>query len=113
MKHVRYKDVELETPDEEGIKDVKVRWIISEEDGAKNFTMRVFEIKPGGYTPLHQHDWEYEVCVLDGNGKTKDQNTEKSFDQGDILFIPPNEWHQFVNDTDDMLKIICLIPYKK
>ena len=113
MKHVHYTDVELETPAEEGVKDVKVRWVISEKDGAKNFAMRVFEIQPGGYTPLHQHDWEHEIFVLQGNGVTKDKNNEKAFKQGDVFFVPPMEWHQFVNTSDNVLKIICLIPYKK
>jgi quercetin dioxygenase-like cupin family protein len=103
----------LETPTEEGIKDVKVRWVISEKDDAKNFAMRVFEIQPDGYTPLHQHDWEHEVFVLEGSGVTKDKNNEKPFKQGDVFFIKPMEWHQFLNTSDSILKIICLIPYKK
>ena len=37
MKHVHYSDVELETPKEEGIKNLKVRWLISDKDGAENF----------------------------------------------------------------------------
>ena len=112
MKHVHYTDVELEEPTEEGIKDINVRWLISEKDGAKNFAMRLFEIKPDGYTPLHQHDWEHEVFVLEGKGVTRDKNIEKSFKQGDVFFVPPMEWHQFVNTSNDMLKFLCLIPYK-
>lgn len=112
MKHVHYTDIELETPKEEGIKDTKVRWVISKKDDAKNFAMRVFEIQPGGNTPLHQHDWEHEVFVLEGEGVAKDKTKEEKFRQGDIFFIPPMEWHQFVNTSDKILKFICLIPYK-
>ena len=113
MKHVHYTDVELEEPTEEGIKDVKVRWLISKKDGANNFAMRLFEIQPGGNTPLHQHDWEHEVFVLEGKGSTKDKNNEKTFKERDVFFIPPMEWHQFVNTGDKTLKILCLIPYKE
>jgi len=112
VKHVHYTEVELEEPEEKGIKDVKVRWAISKKDGAENFAMRVFEIQPGGYTPLHQHDWEHEVFVLEGKGVTKDKQDEKPFKQGDIFFIPPMEWHQFYNTGNEILKFICLIPYK-
>jgi len=112
MKQVHYTEVELETPEEKGLKDVKVRWVISKKDGANNFAMRVFEIQPGGYTPLHQHDWEHEVFVLEGSGVTKDKQKEKSFKQGDVFFIKPMEWHQFYNNSNKILKIICLIPYK-
>ena len=113
MKHIHYTDVKLETPNEDGIKDVKVRWIISKKDGAENFAMRVFEIQPGGFTPLHQHNWEHEVFILNGSGKLKNKNAEESFKKGDVFFIKPNEWHQFLNDTNEILKFICLIPYKK
>ncbi len=112
MKHVHYSEVELEEPTEDGIKDIKVRWLISKKDGAKNFAMRLFEIKPSGYTPLHQHDWEHEVFVLEGKGVTREKNNENSFKQGDVFFVPPMEWHQFVNTSNDMLKFLCLIPYK-
>lgn len=112
MKHIHYKDVKLETPEEKGLKNVKVRWVISKKDGAENFAMRVFEIQPGGYTPLHQHNWEHEVFILQGNGVTKDKGNEKPFKQGDVFFIKPLEWHQFSNNGNDILKFICVIPYK-
>ncbi len=112
VKHVHYTKVELETPKEQGIKDVMVRWLISKKDGADNFAMRLFEIQPEGHTPLHQHDWEHEIFVLEGSGVTKNKTGEESFRQGDVLFVPPMEWHQFVNTGKEILKIICLIPFK-
>lgn len=112
MKHVHYTDVELETPNEQGIKDVKLRWLISDKDNAKNFAMRLFEIKPSGFTPLHQHDWEHEVFILEGQGVTRDKIKEVSFKEGDVLFVPPMEWHQFENTSDKTIKFLCLIPYK-
>ena len=72
----------------------------------------LFDIKPGGHPTLPQHDWEHEVFILEGNGVTKDKTQQEPFKPGDILFIPPMEWHQFVNTSKEPLKIICLIPYK-
>jgi quercetin dioxygenase-like cupin family protein len=112
MKHVHYTDVELETPDEEGIKNVKLRWLIGKKDGAENFAMRLFEVKPNGYTPLHQHNWEHEVFILEGSGVTKNKEKEEHFKEGDVFFVPSMEWHQFVNTGKKTLKFLCLIPYK-
>ena len=112
MKHEHYSDIELEEPIEKEIKDVKLRWLISSKDGAKNFAMRLFEIKTGGYTPLHQHEWEHEVFILEGEGIIKDKNVKKPLKKGDILFIPPMEWHQFLNEKKNILKFLCLIPIK-
>ena len=113
MKHKHYSEVELKESKELGIKDVMVRWLISRKDGADNFAMRLFEIKPDGYTPLHQHDWEHEVFVLEGNGITRDKTSNDPFNQGDIFFIPSMEWHQFVNTGNKTLKFLCIIPYRK
>ncbi len=112
VKQVHYTEVDLEEPDEEGIKDLRVRWLISKKDGAENFAMRLFEIQPNGHSPLHQHDWEHEVFILEGNGVTRDKINEKPFKQGDVIFVPSMEWHQFINTAEDTLKLLCLIPYK-
>ena len=113
MKHVHYSEVELEEPTENGVKDVKLRKLISKEDGANVFAMRLFEIKSGGHTPLHQHDWEHEVFILEGEGSTKDKTREKPIKKGDVIFVPSMEWHQFVNTSGETLKFLCLIPYKE
>ncbi|MFO7677813.1 MAG: cupin domain-containing protein [Thermoplasmatota archaeon] len=113
MKHIHYSNVGLETLKETGIKDVKIRWLISEKDGANNFAMRLFEIQPNGYTPLHQHDWEHEVFIVEGNGVANDNTKEIPFRQGDVFFIPSLQWHQFKNTGNTTLKVLCLIPYKK
>mgnify|MGYP006304106143 CR=1 FL=1 len=113
MKHVHYEDVKLETPSEEGVKDTKLRWLISKKDGAANFAMRLFEIKSGGNTPLHQHDWEHEVFILEGNGKVKNKEKSISFKPGDVFFVKPMEWHQFVNTGKETLKFLCLVPIKE
>jgi len=113
MKHVHHLEVELEEPKEKGIKDIKVRWLISKKDGAENFAMRLFEVLPGGYSPLHQHDWEHEVFILEGKGITRDKTHEESFKKGDVFFVPSMEWHQFVNTGTETLKFLCLIPIKK
>ena len=105
--------VKLEKPSEEGIKDMKVRWLISKNDGAENFAMRLFEIQPGGYSPFHQHDWEHEVFILEGSGIAKSEKIQEPYKQGDVFFIRPMEWHQFINTGKKLTKFLCLIPYKK
>ncbi|MDD5016131.1 MAG: cupin domain-containing protein, partial [Atribacterota bacterium] len=72
MKIVDYKEVKAEAVDFEDVKDVKVRWLISDKDNAPNFAMRLFEIGPNGYSPLHTHNWEHEVFILEGEGVATD-----------------------------------------
>ena len=104
MKHLNYKDVPLEEPEEEGAKAMKLRWLITNKDGAENFAMRLFEVEPNGYTPWHQHDWEHEVFILEGDGVAKSEKGEETFREGDVFFIPAMEWHQLRNTGKKVLK---------
>jgi len=108
-----YKIVEEIIPEEQGIKDVKMRRVIAEKEGAKNFVMRIFEVAPGGYTPLHKHDWEHEVFVLSGSGIAANTSAQREIKSGDVIFVPGGEEHQFRNSGDGNLEFICLIPMKK
>ena len=95
-----------------GSSKVKVRWLITKEMGAEHFAMRLFELESGGYTPLHVHDWEHEVFILEGEGLVVAGDEEKLFRSGDVVFISPNERHQFRNIGKEVVKILCLIPHE-
>ena len=112
MKVVDYHDVPLEEVGMDDAKDVKVRWLISDKDGAKNFAMRIFEIEPGGYTSYHTHDWEHEVFVLEGEGEVKVEEKSYPIKKDSVVFVNPGLKHGFTNTGEQVLKIICLIPYK-
>jgi len=110
MKICKYTDVELQKVEEEGAEGVSVRWVISKDDGAENFFMRVFDVQPGGCSPHHQHVWEHEVFILDGEAQIMSEAGKKSAPAGTVVFIPGNESHQFRNESDTLLRFICLIP---
>ena len=90
---------------------IAVRWLITQKDGAPNFSMRVIEVEPGGYSPFHNHPWEHEVFILKGSGVLVQENQETPFSEGDVIFIPPSEQHQLKNTAEQMLEFICLIPH--
>jgi quercetin dioxygenase-like cupin family protein len=112
MKLFRYDTVKAEDA-EEGASRLTVRWLITKETGAENFAMRLFEMEPGGYSPLHAHPWEHEVFILEGEGFAFDGEEAKGFKAGDVIFIPPSERHQVKNSGKKTLKFLCLIPYAK
>jgi quercetin dioxygenase-like cupin family protein len=112
MKVVPYKDVEAKEADE-GASKVNVRWLITREMGAPNFAMRLFEVEPGGHSPLHNHPWEHEVFILEGEGLVVGGKEEKKFKAGDAVLVPPNEQHQFKNNSKKKLKFLCLVPHKR
>ncbi len=110
MKVMNYTEIGSEEVAEEDARRVTVRWLIDENDGAPNFAMRLFEVAPGGYTPRHAHPWEHEVFVVGGRGSVYRDGEYVDVKRGDVVFVPPNEDHQFKNDGDSTLSFLCLIP---
>jgi quercetin dioxygenase-like cupin family protein len=95
---------------EEGAEGVKIKWLLDKSVGAPTFAMRHFTIQPGGHTPLHSHDWEHEVYVLEGKGFVKHQDREYEIGPADAIFVPPNELHQFRSTESSHLRFLCMVP---
>jgi quercetin dioxygenase-like cupin family protein len=94
----------------EGASDVEIRWLISREDGAENFAMRMFELQPGGHTPLHTHPHEHEVFIVQGQGTFVCEAKEHEFGPEHVIFVPGGLEHRFKNTGDSVLRFLCLIP---
>ncbi len=94
----------------ENAKNVKIRVLISEADGAPNFIMRRFTIEPGGHTPYHTHPWEHEVYVLSGTGRVRSGETDYELSAGTVVLVLPDEEHNFSNTGSEHLDFLCIIP---
>lgn len=94
----------------EGAHQTRMRMLIGPDEGATKFHMRHFEIAPGGHTPHHRHDYEHEILILRGNGLVKSAAGDRPCQAGDIVWMPPNELHQFQNTGREPLEFLCLIP---
>ncbi|HID05345.1 MAG TPA: cupin domain-containing protein [Candidatus Caldiarchaeum subterraneum] len=101
--------VRLEKGEAEG---VWVRYLVGEEQGAGRFYLRLYEVEPGGRTPLDRHVYEHEVYILQGvaallyeeNGMRRTREVK----QGDVIFIASDEMHQFINIGEDKLVFLCV-----
>lgn len=97
---------------DEGAEKAWIRWLISRDDGAPNFSMRFFEIEPGGRTPLHAHPWEHEIFILSGRCKAVLGDREEIIGPHAAIYVPPNLKHTFINIGGEKLTLLCLIPHK-
>lgn len=109
MKVKKRVDFVRENIQDSNAEGVKFYPIITARDGAPNFAMRLFEIEPGGHTPLHTHKWEHEVYVIDGNGFVVGENKKIRIEKDDCVFIEPSELHQFIAGEEG-IRIICIVP---
>ena len=92
------------------VRGVSVRWLIGPNEAAPNFAVRYFEIAPGECTSLDRHEHDHGVVMLTGCGDVLlgDEVLEISF--GDVVYVPPNERHQFRCTGDAPLGFLCVIP---
>ena len=93
-----------------GATGLSIRFLITQADGAPNFAMMMLEVEPGGNTPKHHHGWEEEIFVKSGGGSVISNDKTTPIQSGDVIFIPPDEPHQIVNNTTEKLELICMIP---
>jgi len=94
----------------DGAAGVRMRMLIGPDEDVPTFNMRMFELDPGGHTPLHAHPWEHEVYVLEGSGRVREGPDEHEVAAGNCLYVPPNEEHQFLNTGERTMKFLCLVP---
>jgi len=102
--------VESKPVETEGASGVTIRHLVGESDGAPNFTMRHFEIAPGGNTPRHSHPFEHEAFVLQGEGVVYEGDVDHPLKAGDFVFVEPGEVHQFRNTGQTPMQLLCLVP---
>lgn len=111
FKALHFSEVEADEVTESGAEEVKVRWLITKDDGAEHFAMRCFEIAPRGNTPHHSHKWEHEVFILNGECLVVCGDQRKKVGPGYVTFIPPNAMHHFKNEGSGVLRFLCLVPH--
>ena len=95
---------------EEGASGAFIKILIGPEDGSQNIIMRRIRVQPGGNTPFHHHPHEHVVNIEKGRGiVVNPQGEEIEVIEGQSLFIPGNENHQFKNPTQDDFEFLCII----
>jgi len=93
--------------DVKGARAVKVKYLLHDDVGAKKLQLRLFTIDVGGYTPLEKHKHEHEVFILHGKALVKGGDTEVLVKEGDVIFIPSWEKHQFKHVGKKKLQFLC------
>ncbi|MGE3062456.1 MAG: cupin domain-containing protein [bacterium] len=105
-------DVPKNEVTDEGTKSVTRQILIGKDDNSNNIIMRLFTLAPGGHSPLHTHNYEHLVKVEKGRGIAVSDRGEQEIGAGDIIYVKPNEIHQFKNNSNVEFQFICVIPNK-
>lgn len=110
MAVIKYGKMNLKPIQMEKADKVSKAIVIGKDEGWDGYAMRVFSIKPGGFTPKHQHDWEHVNYIIKGKGKLELNGELSEVVENDFAFVPPNAEHQFSNPYDEPFEFICIVP---
>ena len=99
----------------DGVKGARMSVMVGRADDAPNFSLRSIEVTAGGNTPKHSHDYEHEVYVVSGVGKVLLEGEMHEIGEGDVVYVPANEEHQFVVDegSGESLRFLCVVPVEQ
>ena len=111
---INYKEREEIDVELAGSKKTTMRWLIGKRTGGINYAMRIFDIKPGGIIPIHNHPEEHEIFVLQGEAKMLGDLEESIAKKDDVVFVPPTVLHGYDNTSGtESFRFICVIPLLK
>ncbi len=71
--------------------------------------LRYFEVAPGGHSALERHQHVHAVLVLRGRGSVLVGDEVRQIREHDLIYTPPETWHQFYAAEDSPLGFLCLV----
>jgi mannose-6-phosphate isomerase-like protein (cupin superfamily) len=79
---------------------------------ADNFNLGYVELDPdGGQVPWHNHEQEEIYLILEGTGEMCVDDEIETVEGGQVVYIPPNVYHQLTNVAGEPLTMIyCYAP---
>lgn len=80
--------------------------LVTAADGAQNFTAGISSFEPGVNVPMHCHNTEEMVTVLEGSGECVIDGVTRPVNQFDATLVPANMWHCFRNTGSTRMRIL-------
>ena len=77
--------------------------------GSQRGMLGVTDFAPGGGHKLHRHPVSEQISfLLRGSALHLTENGPVKFETGDVIYVPPNEWHGFRNAGTEPATLVSL-----
>lgn len=88
-----------------------IQWLISKEQGAPRFAMRLFTLEQKAIIGIHSHPEEHEIFIINGEcDLIAEDGTRTVVKTNEVIYMPPGEPHGYENVGSEELRFICVIP---
>lgn len=95
-----------ELPTVQRAKGVVSQPLVLAERGSKSLTMGISTFQPGATIPLHTHNVEEAITILEGEATAVIDGTEHLVQPYDTTFVPPGTPHCFRNDSGRAMRFL-------
>lgn len=92
-------------------KGITRRELSGKRGESQQFHVRYFEIAPGGHSTLEKHEHEHVVIPIRGRGEVQFDCYQYNVAFGDVVYIAPNDAHQFRSPVDatEPFGFLCIV----
>ena len=87
-------------------KGVVTQPLVMSERGSTSLTMGMSTFQPGATIPLHTHNVEEAIVILEGEAVAIIDGVETVVQANDVTFVPPGVPHHFRNDSDATMRFL-------
>lgn len=77
--------------------------------GLHDLEVWVQSVDPGSATPVHRHDCEEAIVVLEGHGILTLEGREQAFGPGETLVVPRDVVHQVTCTGSESLRLVAAL----
>jgi len=85
------------------------RTVAGSPQGLKQMEVWVQTVEPGAATPVHRHDCEEAIVILEGSGVLAMDGREQTFGAGSTLVIPRYAVHQVKSTGPDPIRLVAAL----
>jgi quercetin dioxygenase-like cupin family protein len=91
-----------------GWEGMHVWWLVNRVGaGSSTLVVNETEIPGNSWHEVHRHPHAEEVLyILEGSGLHLTEDGRHRLTQGDVVYVPRDEWHGLANDTDGPLRVV-------
>jgi quercetin dioxygenase-like cupin family protein len=87
-------------------KGVVTQPLVMAERGSTSLTMGLSTFQPGATIPLHTHNVEEAITIIEGEAVAIIDGHESILRPNDVTFVPPGVPHHFRNDSDATMRFL-------
>lgn len=88
---------------------VRKHELIGEQEGARGYRVRYFQVPPGGRTARERHPHDHGVVILCGRARVTLGEETKDVEEGDVVYVEGGELHCFESTGAEPLGFICVV----